>query len=199
MEEELRKLHDGRKHVATGQLLEALTDCEVRGLDLLEVGGGIGTVTLDLMKNGVQSASFVEISPAFLNAAASRARRARVYKQIDFICADFVEIHSKVELADLVVMDRVLCCYPNAESLIIAALSRCRSLLGLTYPRDTLVSRVDSWIKNRRRRKAGNPFRTFVHSEELVRGLISEAGFDRRFSTTSPLWRIEVYERPIGT
>ncbi len=195
VEAEIRKFEVGQTHVATRHLLRTLIEYEVRGLNLLEVGGGIGTVTLDLMKAGVKKSTFVEISPAFLEAAAFRARQTHFAERIDFIGADFVAIQEQIEPADLVVMDRVVCCYPDARLLVEAGLSKCRRMFGLSYPKDSLASRLDTWVKNRRRRKAGNPFRTFVHSEDLIRGLIAAAGFGRRFSTTSPLWQIEVYFR----
>ncbi len=199
VENEISKLRTVGPHVATRRLLDALVDCGVRGLHMLEVGGGTGTITLGLMSHGVKSCTFVEIVPAFLSATATRASKERCAERINFIGADFVAIHAQIDTADIVVMDRVVCCYPHAESLMNAALTRCSRYFGISYPKDSLASRLDTLIKNRRRRRARNPFRTFVHPEKNIRGMVTDAGFEQRFSASSPLWRMAVYERANGS
>lgn len=195
VEDEIRRSGREGSHHATRSLLDALLKHDMAGLELLEIGGGSGSITFGLMAAGIERATFVEIAPPYLAAAEAEARRLKISDRMTFLRADFVEIQDDIGAADVVVLDRAVCCYPDARALIEASVAKCRRVYGLSYPRDTLLSRIDTAIKNRRRRRRKNPFRTFVHSEGLMRGILLESGFEPSLAKLSPIWRSVVYVR----
>jgi hypothetical protein len=87
----------------------------VEGMTMLEVGGGIGAVEIELLKAGVTRAVNVELTPTYEEVA-------RVERPV----MDFVETGADVEAADFVVLNRVICCYPDMPRLTAAAAERVR-------------------------------------------------------------------------
>src|SRR5262245_9531086 len=93
----------------------------VAGATLLEVGGGIGGLHAELLKQGAARATDVDISAAYLTAAQSVAERLGVREQVEYRQADFAAAADDVPAADVVLMHRVVCCYPDMPSLVGAA------------------------------------------------------------------------------
>jgi hypothetical protein len=76
-----------------------------------------------------------------------------------FLLGDFAAIAATLCDADVVTLDRVICCYPDAEALLRGAAGRARRLLAFTYPRDRWYMRVSTALQNFWRRLRGNEFR----------------------------------------
>ena len=87
-------------------------------------------------------------------------------------------------------LDRVVCCYPDLEPLIRASAGKARRYYGLSLPHDRWHMRLYTWWQNRRRRRAGNSFRTFVHPVARIYALVQEAGFEVRVSRRTLAWEI---------
>ena len=89
----------------------------VEGKSLLEVGGGIGAIQIELLKAGIARAINVELTPTYEKAADQLVREAGVADRVERKVTDFAEAVPDVEVADFVVMNRVLCCYPDMPKL----------------------------------------------------------------------------------
>lgn len=176
-------------------LLEALKEREFGKGVLLDIGAGLGPVSLELCANGVSRAVLVEMSAAFIAAATEQARQRDVLDRLEFIHGDFVNMAEQLPEADLVVLDRVVCCYPEVEPLVTLAAAKCREVLALSYPRDVWYMRLDEGYRNWRRRRNGNFFETFVHSEEAINAPLKENGFDRFYEKKTFGWKIVLYRR----
>jgi magnesium-protoporphyrin O-methyltransferase len=88
---------------------------------------------------------------------------------------DFVEVERELEPADVVVMHRVVCCYPDPESLVGAAAGHARRLMALSFPRENWWVKagwyaVDAWFRLVYR------FESFVHPRERILGAAAHAG-----------------------
>jgi magnesium-protoporphyrin O-methyltransferase len=114
---------------------------DVHGLSVLDVGGGVGAIGLELLAEGASRATTVELSGAYDDVAAELARERDVAGQIERHVADFVEASDTIAPHDVVVMHRVVCCYPDADALMTVAAQHARSRLVLTYPQQR------SWIQ----------------------------------------------------
>src|SRR5437867_553179 len=91
--EAAKKLADYRKHGPAGTtrlLIAALKDAGVAGRTLLDIGGGIGAIQLELLKAGARSAVSVDASTAYTEAAQQEARRQGLDNRIQFQHGDFV-------------------------------------------------------------------------------------------------------------
>ena len=108
---------------------------------------------------------------------------------------DIVELAPDLPAADVVSLDRVICCYPNMPALVDASAGRARRLYGFVAPRERWLTRVGLWFANLFFRLQRNPFRVFVHSLDAVDGRLRTQGLFPRLARRTFLWEVRVYER----
>jgi len=166
------------------------------GASALEIGGGVGAIELELLKKGVERATIVELSHGYDEEAAALAREARVEERIERRHGDFAEQEALVNPADVVVMHKVVCCYPDPEKLVGAAARHSRRLLALSFPRD------DAWWLRLAVRAANVWFRliggieTFLHEPARVVAIAESVGLRAVLHERSGrIWRVAVFER----
>ena len=162
---------------------------------LLDIGAGIGVLTLELLKAGVDRAQCVDLSPASAAIGRAEAERQGWAANIRWREADFVTVASELEPADVVSLDRVVCCYPAYRPLLEEAAKHTRRFLALSYPRSRWFVRAALWVENTLRRVRGNPFRAFVHSPSALDTLLRESGFTRRYQESTLAWHADIYAR----
>jgi magnesium-protoporphyrin O-methyltransferase len=155
----------------------------------------VGALSFELLKAGASHAILADASPAYLAAANAEAARTNVVDRLELIPGDFVETVSMIPAADIVVLDRVVCCYPVWSALLAAAMSRGRALLGLTYPRARADVRLLLAVENFRRRLKGDPFRAFVHSPTAMQGALRARGWRLVSRGGTFMWRVDLYAR----
>ena len=109
--------------------------------------------------------------------------------------ADFVDAAASVPAADIVTLDKVVCCYPDAEQLIDLSAARATRLYGLVYPDDSRLVRATNAVENALRALGRSAFRSFIHPVERIERLVRGHGFRLRWSASARVWRIRVYER----
>lgn len=194
----LERYHRRGAEGTTLMLIEALRAAGVHGASMLDIGGGVGVVHHELLSAGAARATDVDASSAYLGAARRESVRRGHAERVHYLHGDFVALAPTIAPADVVVLDRVVCCYPAMPALVGAAAVRAERLLGLVYPRD------DWWVRLGIR--AGNiglalqrtAFRIFCHPTEAVEAEVRQAGLTRRFHRVSGLWQVVVYERAGG-
>jgi SAM-dependent methyltransferase len=169
----------------------------VVGLTVLEVGGGVGAAALELLRAGAAGAANVELSPAYAPVAAELVREAGLDESlVEQRVGDFVEEASEIEPVDVVVMNRVVCCYPDYEVLLVAAANRARRYLVFTYPRDNPAARLVVGLQNLVLRLSGKEFRSFVHSRAAMLAVAEGRGLRLAEERRAPLWQTAALERP---
>jgi magnesium-protoporphyrin O-methyltransferase len=192
---ELRRYRRGRLDAPTRRLLRAVRAEAPAGATVIDIGGGVGLVTHELMRESAGRGTYIDGSSAHVRAAREEAERQGHAGRVRFIHGDFLDMAGDVEPADVVVMHRVVCCYPDAERLLAAAAGRARRVLALSYPHDVWPIRAEiafgNWIRGRR----PVPFRAFVHPQRVIDSTLADAGLLRRTRDGTPYWRIEVYAR----
>lgn len=162
---------------------------------MLDVGSGIGVLSLGLLESGVQRATSVDISPAAIRVQTEEAGRRGFAERVELHEGDFVALARYLDVADLVTLDRVVCCYPAYAPLLDEAAAHCRSLLALSFPRDRWWVRLAFWAENMGRSLRGDAFRAVVHSPNAMLDLLKERGLARRRVALTWTWQLEIYER----
>jgi magnesium-protoporphyrin O-methyltransferase len=147
----------------------------------------------------VASTTLVEASPAYLDVAQREVESHTVSRPSKFILGDFTLVAGTLPEADIVTLDRVVCCYPDAEALLKAAATRTRQLLAFTYPRDRWYVRVATSFQNLMRRMRGSTFRTFVHFPQQMSSVLERAGFVRDSTHGTLVWMVDIYRRELRT
>ena len=130
------RYHAGGPDRTTRMLLDMIEAQFESGMSVLDVGGGIGVIDLELLKAGAGRAVLVEASPEYLEAARDEARQAGLADRIEVVAGDFVRHAADIDAADIVTLDRVVCCYPDADALVSASAAKAMRLYGLVLPRD---------------------------------------------------------------
>ena len=179
----------------TRMLLDALVDAGVEGTSFLDVGGGVGAIQHELMRAGAASGTNVDASPAYLAAAREEASSRGYADRMKYVEGDLVGAHAEVGDADLVTLDRVVCCYPDMPALVDASASKARRAYGLVYPRDNLFGRLAIRLVNVVQVIRRHPFRAFVHPTEAVEARVSAHGLRMRYHAHSTVWQVALFIR----
>jgi len=179
----------------TQMLAEAIKAEGVAGLTLLDIGGGLGAIQRELINAGVDHATDVEASTAYLNAARQEAGRQGYADRVTYYHGNFVEIAGDVTPADIVTLDRVICCYPDMMNLVRLSAGRARRLYGLVYPRDIWWIKAGLALGNISYRAKRSAYRGFIHSTKAVEALLTSAGFRQHYHRQTLVWQVVVYTR----
>ena len=167
---------------------------DVSGETVLEVGGGVGAIELDLLAAGADRATNVEISGEYEEAASTLLAERGLTERVDRRVADFVT--EPVEPHDVVVMHRVVCCYPDVDRLVGIAAASTRRRLLLTYPRERFWTRAGIAGINFFMRLSGSDFRAFVHPVARMQAAAQREGLAlERRERPGLIWENAAYER----
>lgn len=179
----------------TRLLIEAIREEGVEDCSLLDIGGGIGAIQLELFESGLGSATDVDAASAYLKTARDEAERRGFADRIEYRLGDFVEEADDIDPADIVTLDRVICCYPDMQKLVSLSAAKAGKIYGLVYPRLNLVMRLARPLINLQCRIKRSPFRFYLHSPAEVDRILRDCGFKRLCESRTPLWQIVVFVR----
>ena len=192
---ELKSYRKRGPRKTTQILVDALAARPLQGKSLLDIGGGIGAIQHELLNAGIQNAIAVDASAGYIKIAREEAERQGHEDRINYRHGDFVDHTATLEQADIVTLDRVICCYHDVEQLVGESSGKSAEVYGLVFPRDNWVVRAGFSIFNFFLWLRRSPFRLFVHSSSYVDSLIRGNGLEQRFKRTTMIWQVVVYGR----
>ena len=187
-----------RKHGLNKTQLQLVDFLAERGLEdasVLEIGGGLGEIQIELLRRGAAHVTNLEISEGYEARAAELLAESGLADRVDRRLLDIAMAPDEVEAADVVVLHRVVCCYPDYERLLGAAGGHARRLLVFSHPPRNLLSRVVIGWDNLLRRLRRNDFRAFVHPPEAMLAVLREQGLTPRFHHRGMAWQVVGLER----
>ena len=195
----LRQFHRRGPDKTTRLLIDALRgaldDADTRDSVLLDIGAGVGAIHHALLDGRVTRAVHLDASVAHLSVARDETARRGHGDRVEFVHGDFVALADTIPVADVVTLDRVICCYPDMERLVRLSAQKAGRLYGAVYPRAVGWMRVGiaavnvlQWVKR-------SPFRVFLHSPSAIDGVLRAAGLERRVVRRTAGWEVVVYER----
>lgn len=193
-ERALRKYRRRGLDKLSARIARVIKERGVAGTTLLEVGGGIGALDVELIQAGAAHAINVELSPEYEAAATALASEHGVEHRIERRIGDFVA-EADIPETDAVVMNRVVCCYPDYEALLGAAADHARRLLVFTFPRERALVRAAFRLMNLWLRLTGNDFRGFVHPSSEMLEVARRKGLTPVLQREGPFWRLAALER----
>jgi magnesium-protoporphyrin O-methyltransferase len=193
---DLQRFHRRGPDPATKQLLAAVQDSPLPPQpSLLDIGGGIGTIHHTLLAHGFAHATQIDASQAYLTVAAAEAERRGHRPWVTLAHGDFHTLASTTPPADVVTLDRVVCCDPDYAGLLGAAADHARCFLAFTYPHARWYTRLFVAALNAWRRLWGHPFRAYVHSPAAMTAVLEARGLRCRWAGATWIWRVELFER----
>jgi magnesium-protoporphyrin O-methyltransferase len=180
------------------RLVALLRQRALQGRTLLEVGGGVGAIQIELLRGGLTRAVSVELTPTYEGAAKALLKDTGFEDRVDRRVLDFVEAGSDVAAADMVVMNRVVCCYPDMPRLVGAAADRTRGLLVLSFPKQTWWTRLGLALGNLALRIGRRQFHVFLHPPERILETAEQHGLKTVFNQPGLFWQVAALERSAG-
>jgi magnesium-protoporphyrin O-methyltransferase len=194
-ENDLRRYRRQGPDGTTRSLIDAITAAGIEGATILDVGGGIGAIQLELLAAGAAKATSVDASEAYVAVARAEAIRRGLADRTDQRIGAFEVLAPVLDAADVVTLDRVVCCDPDLPGLLGAAAGHARRMVGLVYPRVTWWNRLAargmaawSWITR-------DTTRWHLHPVEDIDAILRRAGFERRDVSRTLLWHVALYTR----
>jgi Methyltransferase domain len=179
----------------TRKLLKALVNENPSGLTLLDIGGGIGVIQIELLKNGLLKSTDVDTSQSYINTSKRLMKENGFDDKAGYVHADFTDCYKDIEEHDIVTLEKVVCCYPDTKDLINHSAGKSKKYYGLVYPMNGIIFKMAFGFLNLYLKIKKNPFRVFNHTESMIDGLICKNGFQRIYYGKSFPWKIALYER----
>ena len=185
---------------ATRRLLDAvrasMRESDTPDFTHLDIGGGIGVLQHELARDGAVRTTAVDASHFYLEllreAAAERGYDARQTR----IEGDFTQVADSVEPATVVTLDKVICCYPDVDTLVRTSAGKALALYAIVVPRDTAWVRASVGLINWFLRHVLRwQFRSFAHSHLLIDRLCAEEGLNLNLGDSGLFWCVRLYRR----
>jgi 2-polyprenyl-3-methyl-5-hydroxy-6-metoxy-1,4-benzoquinol methylase len=176
-------------------IVEFLRARGVRGMRILDIGGGVGTLDVELVKAGAERAVDLELSPDYEAAARELWQEAGVADRIDFRVGDVAAGGEHIGPADAVVMHRVVCCYPDPEALVGAAADRARRYLVMTFPRERPLIRAGVAAVNLVAGLLRWEYRSYVHPVAEILASAERRGLRPALTWRGTIWELAALER----
>ncbi len=178
----------------SARISAVVRDRGLRGATVLEIGGGIGALEVELLRAGAARGMNVELSPEYEEAAAELTAEHGLEGRIERRVGDVVTEPSVPE-ADAVVLNRVVCCYPDYDALVGAAAQRTRRLLVFSFPRERALVRLAFALMNLWLRLTRNDFRGFVHPVRAMLDVAERRGLTPVLEHRGLFWQLAALER----
>ncbi len=92
--------------------------------------------------------------------------------------------------ADIVILHRVVCCYPDFAALLSAAADHTRSQLVFSFPRRNPGSRAFLATQNALLRLSRRGFRAFAHPPAAMLAVLADHGMHGTAAPRGMVWQI---------
>jgi SAM-dependent methyltransferase len=180
------------------QLLRGIRAGDIEGTTLLEIGCGPGYLHRALLRLGASRATGVDLSEGMLDIARAGAKADGLAERTTYVQGDFAQMASEVPDADVVVLDKVICCYPDWGRLVDRSLPKARRLYAFTIPRDRMLTRAGLKAMRWGLHRIGCCYQPFLHDAAQIDARILAGGFRRSYEARTAGWLTRVYARVGG-
>ena len=192
---DLKRYRDRGPDRTTQALIDAIVAEGIEGATLIDIGAGVGAIQLALLDAGAARATSVDATEAYVDVAREEAARRGYADRVDARFGLFEAVAADLEVADVVTLDRVVCCDPDLPGLLSRVAERATRMVGLVYPRETWWNRIAArsfaawgWLTR-------DPTRWHLHSTADIDRILRAAGFARREVDHTFIWQVVVYVR----
>ena len=179
----------------SGLIVRLVQERGVSDRTLLEVGGGVGAIEIELLKAGLSGAVSVELTPTYEEEARALLREHGFEDRVERRVLDFAQAAGGIEPADFVVLNRVLCCYPDMPLLAGAAADHARRALVLSFPNDRWWTRLAFTLANVALRVGRRQFRIFLHPPASILATAERHGLRPTYDEPGRIWHVVALER----
>ncbi|HKB18737.1 MAG TPA: methyltransferase domain-containing protein [Candidatus Dormibacteraeota bacterium] len=181
---------------ATSRRIVSLLKAQgVEGRTVLEVGGGIGAIQIELLKAGATSATSVELTPTYEDVAGELLEESGLAGRVERKVMDFAAAAGEVGSADIVILNRVICCYHDMPTLAGAAADHARQVLVMSYPKRTWWTVIGLGLANLVLRATRREFHIFLHPPPQIIAVSQQRGLQPLLNQNGVLWIVSTLRR----
>jgi magnesium-protoporphyrin O-methyltransferase len=177
------------------RMVELVAQNGLQGATVIEIGGGVGDIQVELLKRGAARTTNLELSPAYEAEAQRLLADAGLTGRADRRIVDIAASPTEVEPADVVVLHRVVCCYPDHAKLLGAAADHARRQVVFSHPPRNAVARAIIGMQNLFLRLSGSEFRVFAHPPAALLRVLSDHGLQPTTVGSARVWQIAAAAR----
>jgi SAM-dependent methyltransferase len=177
-------------------LYERLAELGFADRSVLEIGCGYGRLLVGALVAGARLGTGVELDDEAVDEAIQRAEEAGVAGRSTFVLGDGAEV--ELQPHDVVVLDRVICCYADADRL----LARSLAVAGATYAMSVPESRGLRGVWNRVAYTFGGLVDwlrgeepVYLHDVRRMELQLAAAGFRLASADRLGKWHVGIYLR----
>lgn len=179
-------------------IVASLERAGLQGKSILEIGCGVGSLHLSLLQRGASSACGVEISSGMIAKAKELADELGFGERVSYWQGDVVNANGEVDSGDVVVMDKVICCYANPDLLLHTSTAKAKRYYVISYPRNGMLAKIGFGGMEALGSLFRWSFHPFYHSPTRIVEIVRGAGFEEADEATTPIWQIKMFERSRG-
>ncbi len=110
---------------------------------------------------------------------------------------DFVALSDAVPAADIVMLDRVLCCYKDVDTLLARSLEKCGSVYAMSIPTSSFFSKIFFHIPIVIGKLLKWWFTPSWHDWGRIVEVIRRQGFQTVATASTVLWATYVFRRAV--
>lgn len=176
-------------------LLKLIQNLPLKDAEVLEIGGGIGALVFESFKRGIQRAFCIDISKAYADTFLTESKEKGLEDKIEHYLGDFLEHSDKTPQVDLVILDKVICCYEDYVELINTSSAKAKQWYAFTLPQNNLVVKIGHALSMAVKRLKGDPFTSYIHPISTIKELLKNAGFEEIASSNRRGWKSMLFEK----
>ena len=174
-------------------MFDYLVSYGIQNHSVMEIGSGAGALHMNLVKSGAKRSIGIDASEWAMKASEQLKKEIDPSINSETITAEISRIKENYGKFSVVIMDRVLCCYPNAETLLESAVLHSSELIAISIPRNLIWIRIGAIIVNTIQSVLRRKFRIFIHSHYRIEEILRTNQFIEIHSEQTRLWRMRVY------
>jgi len=183
---------------AQEQMLRGLKTQGIEGRSVFDIGGGVGALDLELLLAGAASARVIDAAPGMIESARRLAGQLALSEKMEFQAAEFLSVADTQPEADIILLDKVLCCFEDPQKLIKASAPKARLLYAVSFPRDNVIAKFVFKGTAFLGKLLRWSFYPCYHAPSTLSRWINDEGFSEAFSARTPIWQILVFRRGKG-
>lgn len=176
-------------------LVEGITRDDISSKTILEIGSGVGAVHMTLLERGAASAVGVDLAEGMIQQARALAKELGLDGRTRYIVGDFAAMNGEIPASDITILDKVVCCYEDVDTLLEKSILKTGNLYAFSFPRDVLpvewVFRTQIFVAKLFRAS----FRPYWHDWGSICEKIASRGFEEAYRNNTFVWDIRVFRR----
>jgi magnesium-protoporphyrin O-methyltransferase len=167
------------------------------GSSVLDIGCGTGALIVRALEAGATRATGADLSTEAIAQASALVKENGFEERVELWVGDGAV--EPLEEHDVVLLDKVICCYPDADTLIARSTAAARRLYAIAVPESHgvwgFISRARWFVFDIVERLRGSDHPRFVHSRRDVEAKVLAAGFRPVHTGRQFVWFVGVYAR----